>query len=512
MLKSKLSQKMKDSEKDKLEQFFQNSLEHYQEQPADDAWEKMERSIPPPPAAPVRFSGKNKTWLGLFLIIGMLFLIAVGFWGNSQQLNEIKMSVDLQDEKIKAMASERLQKTIQAEEDFLRKNEDTSIKETQESEGIGKLSNSIFAKKQLGTIGGDLLIETDFGKRDNRSTEKLSNKFLNENINSNIDLLKEDNPTEFLNTKSESVEAVKSSQKISAENRTFETLDSIESLFSEAILAERKPIENFTIIGLEKELPKRGFELFGNISKIFPRQKIINSGVSFENQQNDNVDIGLLYHIPFNQNWSLQFGIGMGRTVHSSIIPKAFEYASNEVTLGDDLLQTNYYYQLENNYDGKIGVTTYFDNQKQNDGQDVLPGDYFSTEIILSRKQDYLVVPLLLKYTHGNENRRLRWTMKTGIFERIYFKKGNYNSIEIKNISSTRLSHNQTQFEIIEGVKSNRKMEMEFVLGTGIEYAPNQNFTIVLEPIFKKAITLQEQIEPATFGIYTGLRWNFTKK
>ena len=53
-----------DSEKDKLEKFFQESLENYGENPSSELWSDMESRIPLPPVTSTSFWKRN----GLSLI------------------------------------------------------------------------------------------------------------------------------------------------------------------------------------------------------------------------------------------------------------------------------------------------------------------------------------------------------------------------------------------------------------------------------------------------------------
>ena len=89
---------MKDSEKDKFEQFFQNSLKGYEEDPSDDFWSEMEGKIPSPPT----ISFWKKYWkFGSFLLVsGVVALASWQWWNYGNDINLIQETLELQNEKI----------------------------------------------------------------------------------------------------------------------------------------------------------------------------------------------------------------------------------------------------------------------------------------------------------------------------------------------------------------------------------------------------------------------------
>ncbi|MCB0662223.1 MAG: hypothetical protein KDC24_05765, partial [Saprospiraceae bacterium] len=73
---------------DRLEEFFRKSLEHFEENPAPDAWEKIRRSIPE------KEKNRNKgAWLWLSLLL-LLLVIAGSHFLLSERFEQLEERVE----------------------------------------------------------------------------------------------------------------------------------------------------------------------------------------------------------------------------------------------------------------------------------------------------------------------------------------------------------------------------------------------------------------------------------
>lgn len=471
---------MKESSKDNFEQFFKKSLEHYQENPSNDFWSEMEDRIPPPPVSRFSFWKNAGRWGLLILLLGILSIVSWQWWQQQKDIDSIYQTIDLQSEKIDDVEAQ-LDQVIQNS-----KGKSLSENLLSERKEKSKKQNNYYNRKNSKTL-------SDQGNTDSIVKTDLTPNTNNENISGIKSILK-----------------VEGKEKAILEYKKISDVEFIPSLFLEVSKKEKECltcIEEQLYFGYAPS-KKRGLEFFVNSSQLFPKLDLLNSGFNINFQKARDYDFGLLYHIPIYRKWSFQFGIGVGSNTISTRFQKAFTYSNTEFSISDDIFRTNYFYQLNTNYNGIVNFTTYLHNEKQNDGQDVLVGDAFTTEIQINKKQRYLTIPFFIKHQWHQGQGKLNWTWKTGVIQRLAYIKNEPISVEINNFSNSRLSHHSTTIVDV-GEEEKKRFDTAIVLSTGVEYLVSRNLVFVLEPTFKQTLIQRGNERPRTFGLFTGIRWNF---
>lgn len=474
---------MKHSEKDKLEQFFHNSLENYEENPSSNFWSEMEGRIPPPPAVKFSFWKKNGVTILVILVIGLVFLLGFQKWEYTTSLEGINKTIELQDQTIDEITKELSEVHHQIERKEPRGEEVVSdqvdlVKDVQsvnrkvatiaEINGDKKKNNNINAKRNAVIVKSG--IESEF--LENKKIVELSQPFLNP-VKSQVEEIP---MSDFL------LELPKE-EKLKLEKR--------EMILLESNLGNRK-----------------GIEFFGDFHKIYPTIQLDNPFKVSDNKINNEANFGILYDFPMAKRWTLQFGVGFGSSTRSISVENDFEYPDSEFQITDNLVRTSYEFQLKTNYNGFIGFQSYVYNYRENDGADIQAGDSFSTEISSTKRQKYLMFPVFMKYYLKPKSRRFKWSIKAGIIQRFAYFENDVAQIRFTNFSHPRLSFSHTNIiTISENQKRNYKTEL--VLATGMEYRFAENWTLIIDPTFKQSTTLEGSVTPYTFGIYSGVRWNF---
>ena len=487
---------MKHSEKDKLEQFFQNSLENYGENPSADFWSEMENKIPPPPASATSFWKKYGLGLVLLLAIGLLSFIGFQKWNHDETIANINKTIELKDAAINEMSKEL--EDVQNRFSTNKTIENQKVLELDAAKEISQQYIYNVEKKENKPI---------FSTQSNLSflSDENNNAIDNTITNSNSDLstLK----TLDLFSKNEIDSTVNSSSFLSS----ISEVEKISSPFLEVEFSKKKILEmpKEEVIVLPKMGNERkGFEIFGGFHQIYPTLKIQDISLEFESPTNQESNFGLMYSFTMNKRWAVQFGLGFGNSTHSIAIKNDFEYANSEFEISDNITRTRYDFNIETNYNGFLGFQSFVYNYRQNDGQDIYAGDSFTAEITSTKRQKYLMFPMYLKYYLSTKSKRLKWAIKMGIIQRFGYFENEIALVNFTNFSHPRLEFSHTNIiSISENQK--RKYKTELVFGTGVEYNLSKNWTLILEPTFKQSTTLEGKITPHTFGIYTGVRWNF---
>ncbi|MEM6966929.1 MAG: hypothetical protein AAF573_19345 [Bacteroidota bacterium] len=498
---------MKNSSKDNFEQFFKKSLEDYQEHPPDDFWSEMENRIPPPPAAEFSFWKKTGGWRVLIVLLGVLLVGGWQWWQQQKDVSSIHETIYLQNERIEKVEA-------QLDEVVLKRKD----KKSNENLPIEREMDFMSMEKQ--NSGND-----NYNGNDNGNGNGNDNGNDNDNDNDNVSeankvfafregtlALEKDR----LKSSTDNFGESRVNSSVEADNDTLLAMEKIESAESiPSLVFEVASSQGKCLTCIEDQLrlklapnKKRGLEIFINASQLFPKLDLINSGYKVDFKKGRDYDFGLLYHIPIHRKWSIQLGFGVGNNNISTRFQKAFSYNDNENYITDDTYRTNYFYQLNTNYDGIVNFTTYLNNEKQNDGQDVLIGDAFTTEIQINKRQRYLTVPFFVKHQWYQGQGKLNWTWKLGVIQRLSYIYGESLSVNIDNFSNPRLSHHTTTIVDVGGAEEKR-FDTTIIFSAGGEYLIFRNVALVLEPTLKQALTQRGDIRQTAFGFYMGIRWSF---
>lgn len=484
---------MKDSGKDKLEQFFQKSLEHYGENPSADFWSEMESKIPPPPTSATSNWKRYGLLSLLFLTVGLLSFIGFQKWNHDRTIENISKTIELQDAAINEMSKE----LAEVQNKFSNNNAIENSTETQLEvvKENPQQNNYNFVQK-----GNTPVFPT------NTNQNFLTDNF-NNNIITNID-------SDFSKQKisdSFSKKEIKTTGNELSFLPPIAEVENISSLFFEAEFLKKKVLEmpKEEIIKVSKKQKERkGLEVFGGFHKIYPTLKIQDSPLEYHNPINNESNFGLIYSFTMNKKWAVQFGLGFGKSTRNIAVKNDFEYANTEFEITDNIARTRYDFMIQTNYNGFVGFQTFVNNYRQNDGQDIYAGDSFTAEITSTKRQKYLMIPLYLKYYIPTKSKKLNWSIKMGLIQRFAYFENEVASVNFTNFSHPRLEFSHTNIISISEHQK-REHQTELVFGTGVEYNFSKNGTLILEPTFKQSTTLEGKITPYTFGIYTGVRWNF---
>ena len=300
-----------------------------------------------------------------------------------------------------------------------------------------------------------------------------------------------------------------------AENATFNlspvlTVENISSLFLEAkysdnSILELPKVETIKFNKIEKG--GEGIEIFGGFHQAFPGLKMENSLLDFDKLINQESNVGLLFSFEINKRWTFQVGFGFGNSKQTGIVKKDFVYADSEYEVNDEAVRTKYNLEFNTNYHGLVKFESFLLNYRQNDNQDLYGGDSFLADVSLTKKSKYLFFPVFVKYYVPTKYQKIKWSFKMGFVQRFAYLENEPTSISLSNFSNSRLEFSNTA---IIGVNKNlkRNYHAELIFGTGVEYLLSKGCTLILEPMYKKNMTLEGSIRSHSFGIFTGVRWN----
>lgn len=516
---------MKEQKKDKFEAFMNESLSNYEEQPSELLWEQLEQNIPLPPKKDSYFN----RWI---LLMVLLLLFGGGFWWiyNSDR-NEINISLQNQDNKINTIAEEvaKIKSHLNKENKTDYHPSTEVIKEQQNSSPLKNqaikeqktelvisnktILNNTFSEikktntskvKVLKSVNNSIKTVAEIDKNSESSQLNFEEKSLiNENLNQQIE-------TKELNSIDNNLKNNKQTAFEPLNKILNPTLENIPSIMGSVISKNKNTLNKIDLIELIGKERKIGFEFYFFNGAIFPKIDLASPINNFKKQNSKNFSIGLLHNIHFNKRWTLQIGLEFTERTIGTNFNKALEYGNEETLIANNQYQSISTYQVESNY-GRQTITSYLLNSKMNDGSDIETGEFFSANINLLRSQKYFAIPLFFKYTFSNPYKKLQWSAKVGVIDRIYFRVNDSGTIEFQDFSHPRLKHDYTLIENIGHGNTPSTFGVEVVLGAGMEYHFNKNIGIIVEPKFKINVLETSPINPYSIGIYTGLRWTFNR-
>lgn len=474
---------MKHSDKDKFEQFFQDNLKDYKSSPSDDFWMELEDRIPPPPKSSL--FKKVGGWIGVLLGIILLFSVTQ-WWQHKKEIAKISQTLESQEEKITSVSNDLKNTTTNKSQETT-----TSLPKEKEVVDFQKTKISSFQKTN---------------KVNNTPTNNIFKKNINENIKDvNVLLQAETKTTKNKNNFSSKLKEVSTkSETPRIAEVEIEEINSLNTLLD--IPVESKEIDKPPFLLLDFSYPKanRSFEIYRNYSWLYPKIGFKDQGIQSVSLPSRNIDMGILYGIKVTKRLMVQFGINYGKEHTGLQFRKFLNYAENETFIDNNVALTQYTYQFDTNY-GKQVFDSFILNEKLNDGQDVVTNDAFYVDLQVKRIQQYLAVPVVVKYFCGNEKKRLTGNLKFGIMQKFIFIEDQIAEVDAYNISESRLNYERTDIKTIDAPTTRN---LNFILGAGLEYKLDRQLIFVVEPNIKKSIFGFDGVSPYTLGIYTGLRWD----
>lgn len=481
---------MKDQNKDRFETFLHESLQTYGEDPSDQVWEKLEPNIPQP-------ESKKRPFFGWFAMLAIVLLFFGGYWlkynANMEKVQQVLHEQEVQLENI----SKEIEKINNDLKQQKINNSTSQITQPLKEKTQQKTTETITVTTKQNNYNNKVTASQDPIKS---YTTTLSNIISNSFV---LDKPKQEKPQSSVSI----IDKIEPSSEILKSK--LETLTSIPSIFGDLKTSERvlNQIDPVDIIGPPK---KASFEFYNYWGTNYPDINLQSPISNFGRKDARNFDLGILYNIPLNQRWQLQIGLGYTRRSIGSNFENSFFYSDNELLINPNTFESNSTLILNSNYGRQI-LTNHFLNSKMNDGLDIEAGDAYSANISIVRTQEYVNVPLLIKYNWSDPYRKLKWTVKAGIIDRIYFKVNNPGEVTFSQISHPRLQHNYTEVENVGYGNTATRFGLEIALGAGVEYEFNKNFTLIFEPMFKTNIWERTPVNPYSLGIYSGVRWTFKR-
>ena len=472
---------MKYSDKDKFEQFFHDNLKDYNSSPSEDFWSEMEHRIPPPPKS----SSTKKVGGWLLLLFGIVLLFSImQLWSYEKKIETINQTLEKKEQKITSISNDFknsvADKSDEATDNLSKDTEDSVI----ENDKIPPAENT--------------------SKRINVFNNNVFEKNKNENIR-NVNTLLTSKDSTF-----ESKTGFVAEIKDATPKNDFPTIAEVAKINPLDIFLDA-PIDlpkfdrpAYKLLDFDSPTRNGSFEIFRNYSWVYPKLAFVDQGAQGTSMPSRNIDIGLFYGVKLTNRVILQFGVSYGKEYTGLQFRKFLDYAENEILVDNNLTQTKYTYQFDTNY-GKQVFESFILNKKENDGQDVVAGNPFFMDIQVTRRQQYLTVPVVLKYLWSNKNKRLAGSFKFGVFQKFNFLEDELAEIIVNDISNPRLSYDRTT---IRQIGSPTVRDLSFILGAGLEYKLDSQLILILEPNLKKSIFGFNGVSSYTLGFYTGIRWN----
>ena len=494
---------MKDSGKDKFEQFFQDSLKDYNSNPSDDLWSELEHQIPPPPKSSIY--KKMGGWM--FLFFAIVLLSTTILWQQYEnKIENINQTLKTQDQKITSITNELKGNNLEKENISTEESEE-SLKEIGLTKDISKTSkfNEIIEGKREKNIFDKIIInKTEIEKvnaKDVGGNKNVDLKNVNTLLNSITQTSQSTQPIENF-----SVTTPHKEEETKTDFSTIAIPESISSL--DVFLDHTDPsldfYRDFETLNFGTPKVKNSVEFYNNNGWVLPNMTTTDFTVESTNLSNRFFDLGVLYGIRLTDRVLLQLGISYGGEQTGIQFQKTFKYAEDEVFVNNNLTQTKFVYLFTSNY-RKQKIDFFILNEKQNDGDDVVANDPFTMNIQIKRRQRFFTAPVILKYFLGKKNQRLSGSLKIGFFQKVSFLENELSEVNVKDISHPRLFHNRT---LVTQIGFQRTKNLSYLLGAGVEYKLNSRSTLIIEPTFQKTIFGLDEILPYNLGVHTGLRLN----
>jgi hypothetical protein len=482
---------MADSYKnDGLEDFFRRRMKDYEEAPPSEMWNNIGAAIPPKP--------ENSWWKKpIWWLAGLLALVLFFSLWQYQRLSQFEKIIDKQRVDIE------------------------SLKNNQETTGINRTDEVTLETPQPSlSIDSDQIIQ--------QPGESAEGKIPSDNYQSIAN---------FTNTVKEAPPSLTTLDNLLNKSISAQTLEtpSGNDLKTESPIAPI-PVSSITNITrapakyimtaapgtIEITFPDLGKSIAVNQSKSKAGFYFSLSGgtqyttynASFNRSLKEvSSDDGEGYHlsntvrdeftflagIQFNENWSIETGVG---------------YRNNRVGLFDSR-KFNYSNDLNFDYDTEgnpIGSYTNTGNQTpvfryeivnslMADGQDVEDGHEFYIDAFFKYNTRYLNLPFWLKYRAGNK--KIHVYGKTGLAWNILTVSN--KNLGSSNISNDRLSLDEVEFK--HDALNDSFLELGFALG--MEYDLNKHTSLGLESVYYHSVASVLSTKQDAIGLSAAIKYNF---
>lgn len=465
--------------RDQLEEFVKNQLSHYEEQPSDGLWKRIEGLIPiPKPAAkPPWFWGL----LGALLVLGGIVI-----W-HFYSVKQWKEKVEKQEIAIQELWKEleNLQVDVSMQKLAIDAQVSSSIKEIPVNQTVASASPAQRIDPPFST-----LLQREVVKAPNYiegdQTKPLTS------LTSNI----ERDSTQVLD------EAAFPQVLVPA-------LTPIESKLS--LTEFQDPPLDFQVLELSPTRKPRwsvgawmeGTNFHDNPLNALWRRTGRAEDASgdtpsfYANNPSSTKTVGFFLDFDLNRRWSIRTGLGIKDQRRPLGGDFVFAYTledSQMNALGHSASPYNYYDESHN-----ISIRTIIANELSNEPNGLEPGELFEMDFAAYQQTLYVSFPLWLSYRMGNG--RFKYHLRTGVVWNDLI--GNSSKIRYLSFSFSQLYYQG--HAINDGTIQVGYLDVG--LGYGLEFALSPKLGVYLDGVMYKSVTPIFDRQPFSLGMGGGLRY-----
>ncbi|NRB48196.1 MAG: hypothetical protein HRU41_11025 [Saprospiraceae bacterium] len=466
--------------RDQLEEFVKNQLSHYEEQPSDGLWRRIEGLIPmPKPAAkPPWFWGL----LGALLLLGGIVI-----W-HFYSVKQWKEKVEEQEIAIQELWSEL--ESLQG---------DVLTQKTTTNEQVANSTNSTSVSKTTKvTSAAAQSYPSSFSDTPKQKVAKTGT-YSEEDETKPLTPLKThtvERSTQVLNETSISQLAVPALNPLESKGNLTELQDPLVDLQPIALSPIRTPRWS---VGAWME----GTNFHDNPLNALWRRAGRAEDASgdtpsfYANNPSSTNTLGFFLDFDLNRRWSIRTGLGIKDQRRPLGGDFVFAYTledSQMNALGHSASPYNYYDEGHN-----ISIRTIIANELSNEPNGLEPGELFEMDFAAYQQTLYVSFPLWLSYRMGNG--RLKYHLRTGMVWNDLI--GNSSKIRYLSFSFSQLYYQG--HAINDGTIQVGYLDVG--LGYGVEYALSPKFGVYFDGVMYKSVTPIFDRQPFSLGMGGGLRY-----
>lgn len=515
--------------KDPLEEFFKKYLEGQNELPADDGWDvpssnvwdRVEADIQP--TAIVRPINYWK-WATVAASVVLLFFayqwssqnqqiekLATEINENVEQLEKVKELLHDNQKELESTITEESTTTINKHQIF--ENEEVAQQnETKKSQSaasfFGKNQNGIGGKNNsnssnIPTINTEKLVNQNsenipFDKTDETNSPD-GEVIVENNPSTNLDRINSDNSTENL---------IKDNLKEEVEklpNRIFIT---------ESIAEEENLKTNFgktVLVNFDKTRMERGFYTGIYGSRNLGKRSICADDSSISQDRIDKFNSikerefwttggGIKLGFQINKNWSIESGLQYSKSeiVARHQIEKQYEVANEVQDPTGDFENEIALLLITHMGDIESDVTL-----SRTAGNPIANQFQFNIPIEINQKINFLGIPILAKYSFGNE--QFRFGLKSGVLTN--FKLDSDVDISAVDAPLPILRHRRNRIRNKSELKNLKSTTINWLAGIEAEVKVNDAIYFSFEPSFSKSVSpIFEKNEVKTYPMMANVK------
>ncbi|KAA3622957.1 MAG: hypothetical protein DWQ02_25315 [Bacteroidetes bacterium] len=462
---------------DDLEGFFRRRMSNYEETPRPEMWDRIGAAIPPKPA--VALWKKPVFWLGVVLA----FILLLSVW-QYLQIRQFRHIIDRQQADIEALKNVQTPSYGPDQTGFSPVESSNFFANTPEDKKPVNESTTFVSKPGITTIKPDIVL-TENPKTSNTQEETTS-----------LDIIPSIEKAIAGNSTEASLVSLNKPAKI------HPAVSYLNQSNPQNLIIPSPPLPAPSQIEPVKQKARFYFSVAGgslvttyNNPLNKSRSEVLasnESGFHLSNTVRD--ELSILAGIQFNNNWSLETGIGY-RNNRLSLFDAQQFYYSGEHTIAHDE-----YGNPIGEYTNTTDQTPVFRYEIINNA-DIEDGEAFHLNAFFKYNNRYLSLPLWLKYRIGK--RKLHVYAKSGIAWNIL-------TVSNKNLNDSNLSDDRLSIEKVQ-IKNDALNESFVELGfaTGIEYDIGLRTSLSMEALYYHSVASVLTTKQDAYGISFAARYHF---